>query len=83
MNPDMTTDWKRASTDWFHVLNFLGPWWGASPPRFPVELAAGYTRYVVEHDGVVTWDVPVGKTGQIPAAFVKQLAAIGQAAKIR
>ena len=27
----------------FHVLNFLGPWWAAGPPRFPAELVAGYT----------------------------------------
>lgn len=61
----------------FHVLCFLGEWWGAAPPRFPTELVVGYTRYVNRHGGVVTWDVPIGKTGIIPAEFLDQLAALG------
>ena len=60
----------------FHVLNFLGPWWNASPPRFPTDLVTGYTRYVTQHGGVVTWDVPISETGNIPEAFIEQLRAI-------
>ncbi len=59
-----------------HVLCFLGEWWGAAPPRFPTELVAGYTRYVNQHGGVVTWDVPISKDGRIPAEFCAQLSAI-------
>jgi len=61
----------------FHVLNFLGPWWAAGPPRFPAELVAGYTRYINSHQGVVTWDVPVSVDGRIPEEFLTQLRAIG------
>ena len=63
----------------YHVLNFLGPFWCASPPRFPTELAAGYTKYVNAHEGVVTWDVPISREGRIPDAFAEQLRAIGRA----
>lgn len=61
----------------YHVLNFLGPWWAAGPPRFPTELVVGYTRYVTDHEGVVTWDVPISPAGSIPEEFVRQLAAVG------
>lgn len=64
----------------YHVLNFLGPWWGQPPPRFPTELVAGYTRYIIEHEGVVTWDVPIEPDGRIPEDFLEQLRAIGQVA---
>ena len=63
----------------FHVLNFLGPWWSASPPRFPTELVTGYTRYITDHGGVVTWDVPVSPGGIIPDEFLEQLRAVGRA----
>lgn len=57
----------------FHVLNFLGEWWGKGEPRFPDELVGGYTKYVNQHEGVVTWDVPLTLQGHIPEAFMKQL----------
>ncbi len=63
----------------FHVFNFLGPWWSASPPRFPTELVVGYSKYVIMHGGVITWDVPVSDTGTIPDAFIEQLKAVGKA----
>ena len=57
----------------YHVLNFLGEWWGQGEPRFPDELIVGYTRYLNRHGGVVTWDVPIGNNGRIPAAYIRQL----------
>ena len=62
----------------YHVLNFLGPWWGAAPPRFPTELVVGYTRCINALEGVVSWDVPIASDGRIPGAFLEQLAAIGR-----
>jgi len=62
----------------YHILSFLGPWWGAEPPRFPTELVVGYTRYINQHGGVVTWDVPVSPTGRIPEPFLEQLRAINK-----
>lgn len=62
----------------YHLFSFLGPWWGAEPPRFSTELVTGYTRYVNEHGGVVTWDVPITDDGRIPAPFVDQLRAVGE-----
>lgn len=63
----------------FHVLNFLGEWWCNGRPRFPEELVIGYTRYINQRQGVVTWDVPTSRAGLIPEPFMKQLAALGKA----
>lgn len=57
----------------YHVLNFLGEWWGKGQPRFPDNLVAGYTEYVNDHEGVVTWDLPLTLEGLIPDAYMKQL----------
>jgi hypothetical protein len=65
----------------FHVLNFLGEWWLHGQPRFPDLLAAGYTQYIVQHGGGVTWDVPITDGGHIPEPFVRQLKVIGEAVK--
>ena len=56
------------------MLNFLGDWWGAGAPRFPDALVAGYTRYINDRQGVVTWDVPISKAGRMAEAFIRQLA---------
>jgi len=63
----------------FHVLDFLGKFWCAGEPRFPDELVIGYTKYVMRHGGVVTWDVPITKKGTIPKPFISQLKAVGKA----
>ncbi|HCE44365.1 MAG TPA: hypothetical protein DET40_12530 [Lentisphaeria bacterium] len=61
----------------YHVLNFLGDWWGQGEPRFPDELVAGYTRYINLQEGVVTWDVPISGEGRLPEAFLSQLGKLG------
>jgi alpha-L-fucosidase len=58
----------------YHVLCYLGQFWGRGAPRFPDELVRGYTRHVIECGGAVTWDVPVSDEGSIPEAFLRQLA---------
>jgi hypothetical protein len=63
----------------YHMLSFLGPWWCASPPRFKVAQIVDWTRDIVDHGGAVTWDAPIGVDGHIPAPFVEQLTALGQA----
>jgi hypothetical protein len=57
----------------FHVLTFLGQYWGQGPPRFPDALVVGYTQYVNQNQGVMTWDVPHTPEGRIPEDFVRQL----------
>ena len=57
----------------FHILSFLGESWCRGGPRFCDELVAGYTRHVIEHGGVITWDVPIAENGLIPDPFVEQL----------
>lgn len=56
-----------------HVLSYLGDWWGAGAPRFPDAFAEGYTRHINQLGGAVTWDIPIGHQGEIPADFRRQL----------
>ena len=70
----------------YHLLTFMGCYWcGGTEPRFPDELAIGYTRHVNNVGGVISWDVPIGKDGKanglIPEPFVRQLRALGAAVR--
>ena len=63
----------------YHILSYLGEsWCKGSQPRFPDELAVGYTKHVMSKGGVVTWDVPIQIDGLIPEPFVRQLEAIAR-----
>ncbi|MGB9594709.1 MAG: hypothetical protein ACPL7B_00400 [Candidatus Poribacteria bacterium] len=62
----------------YHILSYLGEWWGGGEPRFPDEFVIGYTKHVNSKDGVVTWDMPIMEDGQIPEKFIKQLANLKQ-----
>lgn len=64
----------------FHILSFLGQTWCAGDrPQRPDAEVAQYVRDLTAKGGVITWDVPIQKTGLIPETFVSQLRAIGQA----
>lgn len=58
----------------YHLLTFLGEYWGQGEPRFPDELVIGYTKAVNALEGVISWDVPTHRDGTIPDAFRRQLA---------
>jgi hypothetical protein len=60
----------------WHILTYLGPRWGAGPPRFSDEQVIALTRKLVASSGAVTWDVPIQADGLIPGEFVKQLKAL-------
>lgn len=62
-----------------HVLGYLGVTWGMGPIRMPDELAAGYTRYIAERGGTVTWDIPATSEGLVPQPFLDQIRAIADA----
>ncbi|MBI5834834.1 MAG: discoidin domain-containing protein [Armatimonadetes bacterium] len=70
---DAPAEQRRAQ---YQMLSYLGPTWCASPPRFTVDRVAEYTRDVMDHQGVVTWDVPIGAGGLIPKPFFDQLVAL-------
>jgi hypothetical protein len=53
----------------YHILTFLGDFWGTGSPRFGADLAAGYTEHINRHGGVVSWDVPHDGHGIIPEEF--------------
>jgi hypothetical protein len=61
----------------YHILSYLGDSWGGGNPRFTDGFVRGYTQYVNSRDGVITWDVPIGKAGAIPQPFIDQLQAQG------
>lgn len=48
-------------------------------PRFPQELVVGYTRYLNERGGVISWEAPLAASGAIKPPFLRQLVALGQA----
>lgn len=62
----------------YHVLSYLGhTWCGGEAPRFPDAFVAGYTRHVNDRGGIVTWDVPIERSGRIPEPYLAQLEALG------
>ena len=62
------------------LLGFLGGNWGQGPaPRYPDELLAGWTRYILNNGGGVTWDVPTNRKGDIWENFLPALKNLGKA----
>lgn len=70
---------RNGHKDQFHILSFLGEWWAGPPKRFSDDLAIAYTKYINAHEGVLTWDAPIGVNGLIHQDFADQLKAIRQA----
>ncbi len=65
----------------FHMLSYLGHRWSGGEPRLPDAQVAEISATIVQHGGVVTWDVPHGPTGRISDPFMRQLKAIGEAVR--
>ena len=66
----------------FHILTYLGKsWCKGDRPELSDEQIVACTRSVVDNGGVITYDVPIQKSGLIPQPFVEQLQAVGQAIK--
>lgn len=61
-----------------HVLSHLGDTWGAGNPRMPAQLAAGYTRFINEKGGVVSWDIPLSYEGTLSEPWMAYLSEIRQ-----
>ena len=62
-----------------HILSFLGQNWSMDPPRFSKEQVVKFSRRIADAGGVITWDVPIQKSGLISKPFMDQLAAVGKA----
>ena len=53
----------------FHILSFLGKTWcRGDRPQLPDERIVAYTRQIAAKGGVVTYDVPIQKSGLDPRA---------------
>ncbi len=55
----------------YHLLTFLGEYWGAGKPRFSAEFATSWMRQITDNGGVVTWDVPPTANGTISDDFMR------------
>ena len=63
----------------WHMLSYLGDTWGSgAKPRYTDEQVIAWTRDIIAHEGVVTWDVPIAPNGRIPQPFIDQLTALGK-----
>lgn len=60
----------------YHVTTFVGEYWGRGEPRFSDSMVAGYTDYVTDRGGAITWEVPIDDTGNLPIEHREVLAAI-------
>jgi len=60
----------------YHIRTFLGDYWGRGKPRFNRDLLVGYTRYINDRNGAITWDVPPSDKGLIPDDFFRLLLAL-------
>jgi alpha-L-fucosidase len=66
----------------FHVLTYLGEsWCRGERPQWSDEKVTRVTKQIIEKGGVITYDVPIQKSGLIPQPFVAQLQAVGRAMK--
>ena len=66
----------------FQILTFLGSTWcRGDRPQMPDDAIIATVRQLAAKGGVVTFDVPIQKSGLIAAPFIAQLRAIGQAMK--
>jgi hypothetical protein len=66
----------------YQILTFLGTTWcGGERPQWPDDKVVSLTRRLTEKGGVITFDVPIQKTGLIPSPFLQQLRVIGQGVK--
>ena len=66
----------NISGDQLHFLNFLGAWWGTGNPRFSNELVISWTRHINDHQGTVTWDLPLSDDGIISENYFNQVKAL-------
>lgn len=66
----------------YHILTFLGEYWGAGTPRFSTEFAINWMNEITSRNGVVTWDIPPMEDGLIPNEFMEVLAKFNHGKKI-
>ena len=83
----MDQPWHRQLNDRFvdgsqyHVLSYLGHWWGGAPLRFSDPFVVGFTQDINACQGVVTWDVPPLPDGRIFPPALEQLKALRRATR--
>lgn len=63
----------------FQILTYLGEsWCRGARPQWSDEKVVPLVRELAAKQGVITFDVPISRDGQIPQTFLDQLSAIGR-----
>jgi hypothetical protein len=57
----------------YHILTYLGKWWGEGHPRFTAPFIHDYTEQVIKNQGVISWDVGVSRDGLILPELYERL----------
>lgn len=74
--PPGCVDGVVQDTAQYHVLTYMGTFWGRGEPRFAPEFAAAITRHLNAQGGALTWDVPISPDGALSEPFLRCLAAL-------
>jgi Alpha-L-fucosidase len=64
-----------------HYLSHLGERWGMGGPRFTTDQVIEWSKQIIEKDGAITWDTPIGVNGLYSQQFLDQLKSLGKAVK--
>lgn len=63
----------------WHLLSFIGKYWGRGPVRFGAEEAIALTRSCTDYGGAFTWDVPPTENGLLIPEAMEVLRPLGAA----
>lgn len=69
--PDCPGRWVKQAQ--YHILTYLGSFWGHGHPRFTAKFVRDYTQKTNSKGGVVTWDVTPTRRGTIKESHMKVL----------
>jgi len=64
-----------AGAQW-HILSYLGSWWGAPDLKYESGYLAQYTAKVIQAGGVVTFDIHINADGSFARAQTDELALV-------
>ncbi len=69
--PDCPGRWVNQAQ--YHILTYLGKFWGKGNPRFKDDYILNYVKRIVEKEGVITFDVETSKAGYLRKSCLRQL----------
>lgn len=67
-----------ADLSQLQILTYMGETWGTGAPRYTADEVIGFSQYVIDNKGAITWDVPTKSNGLLDSQYIEQLKTIGQ-----